>query len=62
MAEVVGSGNRGDFALRRGLGSDQPTAQTGDIFASDRFGAITCSRPSSPGVADSRSPQSVAGD
>jgi hypothetical protein len=35
VVEVVGSGNRRDFALRRGCGGDQPTTQTSDIFASD---------------------------
>jgi len=58
---MVVSGSRRDFDDRSDFTGDQPTAQTGDIFASDRSRNVASSRRSSPGVADSRSPQSVAG-
>ena len=57
---MVVSGSRRDFDDRSDFTGDRPIAQTGVFLASDRFRAITCSRRSSPGVADSRSPQSVA--
>jgi hypothetical protein len=54
LVEVVGSGNRRDFALCRGFGGDQPIAQRGVFLASDRFVATLSSGPNGP--------QSVAGD
>ena len=58
---MVVSGSRRDFDNRSDFTGDQPTAQTGDIFASDRSRNVASSRRSSPGVAGGRSSQSIAG-